>query len=562
MLASLALLLSTPAVDPAPEAEAGGTFAEVAALTALDGGAGDQFGRAVAIDGDTVVVGALPPGGSAYVFQRAGSSWSSLVEVAKLTPSDPAEHDGFGEVVEIDGDTIVVGAELTDSTLNPGAAYVFVRPVGGWASGTETAKLLPSDPGLLDGFGLAVAVSGDTIAVGAPQTIVPPPGDRGKVYVYEKPPGGWANATETVKLELAAPGVRLLGHALSLEGDTLLVGSPGTTVGANAAQGAAFLFTEPPGGWASSPEALALTASDGAPSDRYGSSVDVDGDGETVVVGAQGPSPASSGGGYVFTRPPGGWASGTETAKLTSSDGERLGYSFSISGDTIVGGAQNADIGGNVGQGAAYVFLASGGVWTSANETSKHAAALGEAGEGFGEGIAVSGQAFVAGARYATVQGQIRRGRAHVFATERGSASYCTAGISASGCTATLSASGSASASAPSGFSLLASSVEGQKDGLFFFGTAGRQANPWGNGTSYQCVVPPVVRGGLLGVAGTAGQCDGAFAQDLNALWTAKPTKNPGAGVLVQAQLWYRDPKNTSNQTTSLSDAVEFAVAP
>jgi hypothetical protein len=118
------------------------------------------------------------------------------------------------------------------------------------------------------------------------------------------------------------------------------------------------------------------------------------------------------------------------------------------------------------------------------------------------------------------------------------------------------------SPTAPSGILRSASDVEGAKDGLFFFGTSGRQANPWGNGTSFQCVVPPVARAGLLTGSGTAGQCDGAFAQDLNARWTAKPAQNPGAGALVQAQLWYRDPQNTSNQTTSLSDAIEFTVCP
>lgn len=101
------------------------------------------------------------------------------------------------------------------------------------------------------------------------------------------------------------------------------------------------------------------------------------------------------------------------------------------------------------------------------------------------------------------------------------------------------------------------------KDGLFFFGTSGRQANPWGNGTSYQCVAPPVTRAGLLTGTGTSSQCDGAFSQDLNALWGStcpKPTKDPGAGVTAQAQLWYRDPQNTSNQTTSSSDAIELPV--
>ena len=142
---------------------------------------------------------------------------------------------------------------------------------------------------------------------------------------------------------------------------------------------------------------------------------------------------------------------------------------------------------------------------------------------------------------------------------------YCTAGTSASGCQASLCASGAASASAPSGFDIVALAVEGSKDGLFFFGTNGRQANSWGNGTSFQCVVPPVVRAGTLAGSGTLGLCDGSFSQDLNALWCPscpKPQKNPGAAAVVQAQLWYRDPLSTSNQTTSLSDAIEFFVVP
>ncbi len=142
---------------------------------------------------------------------------------------------------------------------------------------------------------------------------------------------------------------------------------------------------------------------------------------------------------------------------------------------------------------------------------------------------------------------------------------YCTAGTSAAGCVPMLGGNGTPSASAQSGFTLVAAQVEGNKDGLFFWGINGRQANPWGNGTSYQCVVPPVWRGGLLKGSGTAGSCDGTFSQDLNALWCSacpKPAKNPGPGTVTQAQLWYRDPQSTSNQTTSLSGAVEFVVCP
>lgn len=151
------------------------------------------------------------------------------------------------------------------------------------------------------------------------------------------------------------------------------------------------------------------------------------------------------------------------------------------------------------------------------------------------------------------------------LAADRPPVTYCTAGTSAIGCQALLFASGTPSASASSGFTLRALGVETPNQGLFFFGTNGRQAAPWGNGSSFQCVTPPVQRGGLLSTVGAFGFCAGSLHQDLNARWCPtcpKPAQNPGPGAVVQAQLWYRDPLNTSNQTTSLSNAVEFTMAP
>jgi len=142
---------------------------------------------------------------------------------------------------------------------------------------------------------------------------------------------------------------------------------------------------------------------------------------------------------------------------------------------------------------------------------------------------------------------------------------YCTGGTSAAGCNALISATGSSSATAASGFNVSASGVQGSNagtNGLFFFASNGRQANGWGNGTSFQCVAPPVFRSQAVNGGGSNGNCDASMGVDLNARWTAKPAQSQGAGTTVQAQLWYRDPQNSSNQTTSLSNALEWVVCP
>jgi glucose/arabinose dehydrogenase len=141
--------------------------------------------------------------------------------------------------------------------------------------------------------------------------------------------------------------------------------------------------------------------------------------------------------------------------------------------------------------------------------------------------------------------------------------SYCTAGSTANGCTATLSSTGVPSISSTSGFVVDAATVEGSKDGIFFYGFNGPQANNWGSGTSFQCVIPPVIRSPIMSGVGTNGACDGSFSLDLTGYWsTAAPSKVPSAGGQVNLQLWFRDPQNTSNQTTSLSDGLEFTACP
>ena len=141
-------------------------------LIASDGGIFENFGSSVAISGSTIVVGAPRDNigsnslqGSAYVFNRQGGSW---VEMQKLTASDGAAFDSFGFSVAVSGSTIVVGATFDNigGNLLQGSAYVFNRQGGSWV---ETQKLTASDGAANNLFGNSVAVSGATIVVSAPR---------------------------------------------------------------------------------------------------------------------------------------------------------------------------------------------------------------------------------------------------------------------------------------------------------------------------------------------------------------------------------------------------------
>jgi cysteine-rich repeat protein len=272
-------------------------FVQQAKLTASDGAIFDNFGWSVAVSGDTVVVGAKGADigananrGAAYVFVKPGSGWTTTATfTAKLTASDGAEDDEFGFSVAVSGDTVVVGALFADvgGKTDRGAAYVFVKPIGGWTTtSTFTAKLTASDGAAGDQFGFSVAVSGDTVVVGAPFGDGPNT-DQGATYVFVKPGGGWSNMTDTAKLT-ASDGVTgdLFGFSVAISGDTVVVGAPLADIGANDDnRGAAYVFVKPGSGWTTTATFTAkLTASDGAAFDEFGSSVAVSGD--TVVVGA------------------------------------------------------------------------------------------------------------------------------------------------------------------------------------------------------------------------------------------------------------------------------------
>jgi hypothetical protein len=241
------------------------TFSQGAHLTGSDTAWPDSLGYSVAVSGDTIVAGAPNETiggnsyqGAVYVFTRAASGWADATETAKLTASDGVQQNDLGFSVAISGNTIVAGAPTATSggVMYGGKAYVFVRPAGGWVSGTQTAELTATDPVYLDEFGSSVAIVGGTILAGAPVHTVDEQYEAGAVYVFSKPAGRWRSATQTAELTSSPVAGALLGTSVALSPDGQ------TVVGGASLTNAAYVFTEPAGGWQDATQAATLTPTD------------------------------------------------------------------------------------------------------------------------------------------------------------------------------------------------------------------------------------------------------------------------------------------------------------
>ena len=211
----------------------GTSWSRQARITAgSDAAADDRFGAGVSIYGDYVVVGApcnddtAQNSGSAYVFQRSGTSWN---QVAKLTASDAGFYDQFAESVSISGDCVVVGSLSDDwgDMSGAGSAYIFEQPSGGWANMTETAKLTASDAEAYDYMGMSVDISGDYAIVSSHEEDTNGT-QSGSAYIFEKPSSGWANMTETAKVTAGSDGddYDYFGWSVGIDGTFAVVGSP------------------------------------------------------------------------------------------------------------------------------------------------------------------------------------------------------------------------------------------------------------------------------------------------------------------------------------------------
>jgi hypothetical protein len=316
---------------------------------------GDKFGYSVAVDGDTIVVGASsaeersPGPGSVHVFVRHGSAW---IHRTTLRPKDSRPGDSFGFAVDIFGDTVLVGA-----ASDQGAAYVFGRTGGVWS---EQAKLTAKDGAAGDAFGYAVALSEGKAVVSAVADDIGAAGiDQGSAYVFTRKGSVW---TEQAKLIAADGGPKNdFGDSIAVFGEMVVIGAP-LGDGPEPRQGSAYVFVRSRDAWM---QQAKLTTPDGHAGDLFGRSVDVSNN--TVVIGAHFKEDRisnvtrllaqdlerDSGAAFVFARGPNGWS---QLAKLTAADSALLGVSIGLSGNTVVTGANFTQVEKNNAQGAAYVY--------------------------------------------------------------------------------------------------------------------------------------------------------------------------------------------------------------
>ncbi len=406
LVAGCALAAQTVAADPPL------TPCPIPGLSASDGTAGDLFGHHIAIDrlnGATVVVGAAYDGpngaasGSAYVYERqANGSW---LEVQKLVPADGAGADLFGCCVAIDGNTIVVGAQQDDSpTFDAGSVYVFVRSAGG--SWIQQAKLTAPGQASGDNFGNSVAISGNTVAVGATLDDLPGLGNAGSVSIFTRDAGGgWSLQANITSPDPAASD--FFGNAVALDGNRLVIGDWANDPAGVGDAGSAYVYDRIGTTWQLN-SVLGAPPGDVNVSDYFGWSVAVEGN--TVVVGARGDDQAAadSGAAYVFGFQGGATWSVTKLLPPVADDLANIGGSVAVDGDRIfVGGPDVA------GDGAVFAYQAINGAWSA--PTSLTASAT-PAARQFGVALGAAHGTLAVAAYHDDVGGAADAGSAYLFA--------------------------------------------------------------------------------------------------------------------------------------------------
>jgi hypothetical protein len=379
-------------------------------LPITDRAVGDFLGNAVAISGDTAVVGAPAPSfaggttaGAVYVYVRSSGVWKLQ---KKLAPGFGAVDDIFGYAVAISGSTVVVGAPGHDfGVADSGSVYVYVRTDGKW---NLQEQIQAPDVAAGDGFGHAVAISRDTVLIGAPWRDSAGKSNSGAAYVFVRSGVVWAHQQT---LSTGGAVNDHFGEAVAVSGNTALVGVPDLDPLAMTDTGAAYAYTRVNGIWAAAPVLYAVGTLGNQ--DRFGASVSLSG--TTALIGASGHDVGSengAGAAYVFERAGGAWGA-PSILVAGSASGDEVGRAVAVSGDTAVIGAEDG-AGFPTAPSLAYVMRRSNGVWGTARTTLK--TSTGESSDLFGDALAVSGDTIVVGASLHDSAGVANSGAAYVFA--------------------------------------------------------------------------------------------------------------------------------------------------
>ena len=396
-------------------------LAEQAKIQASDAQAADLFGFSVSIssDGNTAIVGAGSEdaggfnAGAAYIFVRSGSTWT---QQAKILSSDSQDYDYIGRQVSIssDGNIAIIGAYGEDTGgSEAGAAYIFTRSGVTWS---QQAKIQASDKEASDEFGCSVSISSDglTAIVGARRKGTGASG-AGAAYIFTRSGTSWTQQAKIISSDIQDYDQFGQSVSISSDGNTVIVGANLEDTGGSAA-GAAYIFVRSGTSWT---QQAKIQASDKEVSDNLGYSVSISSDGLTAIVGARYEDTGASdaGAAYIFVRSGSTW---TQQAKIQASDKEAsddFGFSVSISGDgnTVIVGADGEDTGGSEA-GAAYIFTRSGTTWT---ETQKIRASNTSTTAQFGYSVSISsdGNTAIVGAAFEDPS-ELDVGAAYIYAAE------------------------------------------------------------------------------------------------------------------------------------------------
>ncbi|MBT5910423.1 MAG: tandem-95 repeat protein, partial [Opitutae bacterium] len=430
---------------------------------------------------------------------------------------DPLPDNAFGGAVSLLGDRAILGATgVSDGT---GAVYVFDRDANGTL--VQSSKVTPNDLNASSLFGGSVALGNDFLVAGASRDLA----EAGSAYVYNLEANGSWMQSQKLLLTTPVTAIDAFGKAVAVSGDALVVTAIQPGLLGNEGNGSAYVFRLTNGNWTTDGN---LTASDGASSDQFGSSVALDGNLTVVGANKADANGLDSGAAYVFNYDANGsWSQEQKLLPAVHTTGDEFGTSVAILGSVALVGSIKAD-GNGTDSGAAYVFRRdSSGNWTQEALLAPPVGGV----AGFGSSVALSGN-------YALVDSRVSGtgGASYLYRNEENSTLWTF--ISMLGRTQGVALETQGNTVAMSGDMILAGSPGDDRNGSDA-GSATLFTNPgWGDFT-YPMLAPIVTQGTNLSVSMNE---DGAWTvPELNA-------SDPFGDILV----WSLD-SNASNGLASVS---------